>query len=119
MFRYIQRRRIKKVIKSLSAKLVKAYGSSDFFSIGQVETSSCELSKRQQLVALALFADPQNLAAEIAPAIQLLRNDVSNDFFGGEEYNARDVLNLLGGGGWKGGRMDDDMSNRFGMNSRY
>ena len=53
MFRYIQRRRIKKVIKLLSAKMVKSYGSRDFFSIGQVETSSRELSKRQQQIALA------------------------------------------------------------------
>ena len=119
MFRYIQRRRIKKVIKLLSAKMVKSYGSRDFFSIGQVETSSKELSNRQQQIALALFADPQNLDAELASTIQLLRNDVSNDFFGGEGYNARDVLNLLGGRGWKGGRMEDDMSHRMGMNSRY
>lgn len=119
MFRYIQRRRIKKVIKLLSAKMVKSYGSRDFFSIGQVETSSKELSNRQQQIALALFADPQNLDAELASTIQLLRNDVSNDFFGGEGYNARDVLNFLGGRGWKGGRMDDDMSHRMGMNSRY
>ncbi|MCG9543941.1 hypothetical protein L1D37_09180 [Vibrio sp. Isolate33] len=119
MLRYIQRRRIKKVIKLLSAKMAKSYGSRDFFSIGQVETSSKELSKRQQQIALALFADPQDLHVELAPIIQLLRNDVSNDFFGGEGYNARDVLNLLGGSGWKGGRMDDDMSHRMGMNSRY
>nr|WP_218113583.1 DUF6559 family protein [Vibrio sp. Scap16] len=99
--------------------MVKSYGSRDFFSIGQVETSSKELSKRQQQIALALFADPQDLDAELASTIQLLRNDVSNDFFGGESYNARDVLNLLGGSGWKGGRMDDDMSHRMGMNSRY
>ena len=115
MFRYIQRRRIKKVIKLLSARLVKNYGSRDFFSIGQVETSSRELSKRQQQIALALFADPQDLDVELVPTIQLLRND----FFGGENYTARDVLNLLGGGGWKGGRMDDDMSHRMGMHSRY
>lgn len=119
MLRYIQRRRIKKVIKLLSAKMVKSYGSRDFFSIGQVETSSKELSKRQQQIALALFVDPQDLDAELLPIIQLLINDVSNDFFGGESYNARDVLNLLGGSGWKGGRMDDDMSHRMGMNSRY
>ncbi|MFA0014395.1 DUF6559 family protein [Vibrio lentus] len=119
MFRYIQRRRIKKVIKLLSAKMVKSYGSRDFFSIGQVETSAHELSKRQQQIALALFADPQDLDVELVPTIQLLRNDVSNDFFGGESYTARDVLNLLGGSGWKGGRMDDDMSHRMGMHSRY
>ncbi|MFI3274237.1 DUF6559 family protein [Vibrio sp.] len=119
MLRYIQRRRIKKVIKLLSAKMVKSYGSRDFFSIGQIETSSKELSKRQQQIALALFADPQDLDAELASTIQLLRNDVSNDFFGGEGYNACDVLNLLGGSGWKGGRMDDDLSHRMGMNSRY
>ena len=119
MFRYIQRRRIKKVIKLLSAKMVQSYGSRDFFSIGQVETSSSELSKRQQQIALALFADPQDLDVELVPIIQLLRNDVSNDFFGGENYTARDILNLLGGSGWKGGRMDDDMSHRMGMHSRY
>ncbi|EAR54227.1 hypothetical protein SKA34_03920 [Photobacterium sp. SKA34] len=45
--------------------------------------------------------------------------DISYDFFLADEYNARDVLNLLGKGGWKGGRMDDDMSNRMGMTSRY
>ena len=99
--------------------MVKSYGSRDFFSIGQVETSAHELSKRQQQIALSLFADPQDLDVELVPTIQLLRNDVSNDFFGGENYTARDVLNLLGGSGWKGGRMDDDMSHRMGMNSRY
>lgn len=119
MFRYIQKRRIKKVIKLLSAKMVKSYGSRDFFSIGQVETSSKDLSKRQQQIAFALFSDPQDLNTELAPTIQLLRNDVSNDFFAGEDYNARDILNLLGGSGWKGGRMDDDMSHRMGMHSRY
>ena len=119
MFRYIQRRRIKKVIKSLSAKMVKSYGSRDFFSIGQVETSSKDLSTRQQQIAFALFADPQDFNTELPTNIQLLRKDVSNDFFGGEEYTARDVLNLLGGCGWKGGRMDDDMSHRMGMHSRY
>ncbi|MEZ9072303.1 DUF6559 family protein [Vibrio splendidus] len=119
MFRYIQRRRIKKVIKLLSSIMVKNYGSRDFFSIGQVETSSRELSKRQQQIALALFADPQDLAVELAPTIHLLRNDVSNDFFGGDNYTARDVLNLLGGGGWKGGSMDDNLSHHFGMHSRY
>ncbi|MEZ9702271.1 DUF6559 family protein [Vibrio sp. 10N.261.46.E12] len=119
MFRYIQRRRIKKVIKLLSVKMVKSYGSRDFFSIGQVETSCRELSNRQQQIAFALFANPQDLDSELAPTVQLLRNDVSYDFFGGENYTARDVLNLLGGSGWKGGRMDDDMSHRMGMNSRY
>ena len=82
--------------------MVKSYGSHDFFSIGQVETSSNELSKRQQQIALALFADPQDLYVESAPNIQLLRNDVSSDFFSGGNYTGRDVLNLLGGGGWKG-----------------
>ena len=119
MFRYIQKRRIKKVIKLLSAKMVKSYGSRDFFYIGQVETSSKDLSKRQQQIAFALFADPQELNTELATNIQLLRKDVSNDFFAGEDYNARDILNLLGGSGWKGGRMDDDMSHRMGMHSRY
>nr|WP_267136116.1 DUF6559 family protein [Vibrio sp. L5-1] len=99
--------------------MVQSYGSRDFFSIGQVETSAHELSKRQQQIALSLFTDPQDLDVELVPTIQLLRNDVSNDFFGGEDYTARDVLNLLGGSGWKGGRMDDDMSHRMGMHSRY
>ncbi|MEF1340581.1 hypothetical protein REH81_28105, partial [Vibrio rotiferianus] len=51
--------------------------------------------------------------------IQSLRADVANDLFDGGDYTAQDVLNLLGSGGWKGGRMDDDMSHRLGMNSRY
>lgn len=122
MQRYIQRRRIKKVIKQLSVRLVKGYGSREYFSIGQIERSSSELSKRQQQIALVLYVDPQDLNLEANLALKSLRRDVSNDFFGGCDYTAQDVLSLLsllGSGGWKGGRMDDDMSHRFGMNSRY
>ncbi len=39
--------------------MVQSYGSRDFFSIGQVETSS-RIEQRQQQIALALFADPQD-----------------------------------------------------------
>ncbi|ODM56600.1 hypothetical protein BC455_18855 [Vibrio harveyi] len=119
MLRVIQRRRIKKVIKLLSARLIKGYGSRDYFSIGQVQSSTIELSKRQRHIALALYANPEALNSEEAAEIQSLRTDVANDFFEGGDYNAQDVVNLLGSGGWKGGRMDDDMSHRFGMNSRY
>ncbi|MGF1695385.1 hypothetical protein L4D20_02205 [Vibrio kyushuensis] len=119
MIRYIQRRRIKKVIKLLSARLVKSYGSREYFSIGQVKTSTSELNKRQQQIALALYANPQDLDQEDNLALHSLRSDVSNDFFGGCDYTGQDVLNLLGSGGWKGGRMNDDMSHRFGMGSRY
>lgn len=119
MLRVIQRRRIKKVIKLLSARLIKGYGSREYFSIGQVKSSTSELSKRQQQIALALYANPEALNSGEAVQIQSLRADVSNDFFDGGDYTAQDVLNLFGSGGWKGGRMDDDMSHRFGMNSRY
>lgn len=119
MLRVIQRRRIKKVIKLLSVRLIKGYGSREYFSIGQLQSSTSELSKRQQQIALALYADPQELSADVRAELASLRADVSNDFFDGGDYTAQDVLNLLGSGGWKGGRMDDDMSHRFGMNSRY
>ncbi|WP_341665674.1 DUF6559 family protein [Vibrio sp.] len=119
MFRYIQRRRIKKVIKLLSRRLAKGYGSRDYFSLGQVNTSASLLCKRQQQIALALFVHPDDLDLENSPSLKLLRNDISNDFFEAKEYNAQDVLNLLVGGGWKGGRMNDDMSHRYGMHSRY
>lgn len=58
MRRVIQRRRIKKVIKLLSARLIKGYGSREYFSIGQVKSSTSELSKRQQQIALALYGKP-------------------------------------------------------------
>ena len=119
MLRVIQRRRIKKVIKLLSARLIKGYGSREDFSIGQVKSSTSELSKRQQQIALALYVNPQELSSEAKAEVLSLRDDVSNDFFDGGDYTAQDVLNLFGSGGWKGGRMDDDMSHRFGMNSRY
>ncbi|QIA63091.1 hypothetical protein GT360_06000 [Vibrio astriarenae] len=119
MFRYIQRRRIKKVIKSLSPILIKSYGSRDYFTLGQVQMSSDSLCKRQKQIALALFADPKILELESNPSLKSLRHDISFDFFLANEYNARDVLNLLGKGGWKGGRMNDDMSHRMGMHSRY
>nr|WP_158258909.1 DUF6559 family protein [Photobacterium sp. NCIMB 13483] len=51
--------------------------------------------------------------------LKFLRNDVSHYFFEGNDYTGQDVLNLLVFGGWKGGQIDDDMSNRFGMGSRY
>ncbi|WP_261816995.1 DUF6559 family protein [Vibrio gallicus] len=119
MFRYIQRRRIKKVIKVLSPILVKGYGRRDYFTIGQIQANTQQLSKRQQQISLALFADPQQLDLENTPSLAQIRGDISYDFFLANEYNARDVLNLLGKGKWKGGRMDDDMSHRMGMNSRY
>ncbi|CAM4377549.1 DUF6559 family protein [Vibrio agarivorans] len=119
MFRYIQRRRIKKVIKSLSPVLIKSYGSRDYFTIGQVQVSAESLCKRQKLIAFALYADPNDLDLENNTGLKLLRDDVSFDFFLAKEYNARDVLNLLGNGGWKGGRMHDDFSHRMGMHSRY
>lgn len=119
MFRYIQRRRIKKVIKILSPILLKGYGSRDYFTIGQVEANIKSLCKRQQKIAFALFADPNAFDLTNNTEIQQIRMDISYDFFLADEYNARDVLNLLGKGGWKGGRMDDDMSNRMGMTSRY
>ncbi|WP_114787578.1 DUF6559 family protein [Vibrio tetraodonis] len=119
MLRYIQRRRIKKVIKLLSPMLVKGYGSRDYFSLGQVNTSARLLCKRQQQIALALFANPDDLDLDNSPSLKLLRNDIANDFFDSNHYNAQDVINLLISGGWKGGRMNDDMSHRFGMHSRY
>lgn len=119
LFRYIQRRRIKKVIKLLSVRLIKGYGSREFFSLGQITASTSEFSPRQQQIAVALYTDPQDLNVEENSALKLLRSDVSHDFFDGSDYTGQDVLNLLYSGGWKGGRIDDDMSNRFGMNSRY
>lgn len=80
MLRYIQRRRIKKVIKLLSPMLVKGYGSRDYFSLGQVNTSVSVLCKRQQQIALALFANPDDLDLDNSPSLKLLRNDISNDF---------------------------------------
>ncbi|WP_297480543.1 DUF6559 family protein [uncultured Photobacterium sp.] len=119
MLRVIQRRRIKKVIKSLSARLIKGYGSRDFFSLGQIKASTSEFSARQYQIAVALYADPQDINFEENPTLKFLRNDVSHYFFDGNDYTGQNVLNLLVLGGWKGGRIDDDMSNRFGMGSRY
>ncbi|MCD9525694.1 DUF6559 family protein [Photobacterium carnosum] len=119
MLRVIQHRRIKKVIKLLSAGLIKGYGSRDFFSLGQITASTRECSARQQQIAVALYVDPQDINFEENPTLKLLRNDVSHYFFEGNDYTGQDVLNLLVLGGWKGGRIDDDMSNRFGMGSRY
>lgn len=119
LLRVIQHRRIKKVIKLLSARLIKGYGSRDFFSLGQITASTRECSARQQQIAVALYVDPQDINFEENPTLKLLRNDVSHYFFEGNDYTGQDVLNLLVLGGWKGGRIDDDMSNRFGMGSRY
>ncbi|MPW37865.1 DUF6559 family protein [Vibrio sp. B1Z05] len=117
MFGYIQRRRIAKVIKLLSPVLLKGYGRRDYYSIGQIQASSKALSQRQQQCAQALFAHPQDLGD--APIFNRLRKDIARDFFAGDDYSASDVLNVLGKGAWKGGRMNDDISNRSGMNSRY
>ncbi|GAD80042.1 DUF6559 family protein [Vibrio ezurae] len=121
MFRFIQYRRMAKVIKILSPILLKGYGRRDYFSIGQIQASSQTLSQRQQKFALALFADPQDLAGlEDASLFHRLRKEISHDFFtDADDYTANDVLNVLGSGGWKGGSMNDDMSNRNGMNGRY
>lgn len=119
LLRVIQRRRIKKVIKLLSARLIKGYGSRDFFSLGQIKASTSEFSSRQYQIAVALYADPQDMNIEQTPTLKSIRHDVSHDFFDGNDYTGQDVLNLLALGGWKGGRIDDDMSNRFGMGSRY
>ncbi len=119
LLRVIQRRRIKKVIKLLSARLIKGYGSRDFFSLGQITASTSECSARQQQIAVALYVDPQYINFEQNPTLKSIRNDVSHDFFDGNDYTGQDVLNLLAYSGWKGGRIDDDMSNRFGMGSRY
>ncbi|PFG57771.1 hypothetical protein ATG66_0267 [Vibrio sp. ES.051] len=119
MLMYLQRRRIKKVIKRLNVKLVSGYGSREYFSVGQVLTSASELNKRQQKIALALYVNPQDLCVENQPDLKLMRLDIAHEFFNGAEYTAQDVLNLLGSGGWKGGRMDDGLSHHFGMHSRY
>ena len=119
LLRVIQRRRIKKVIKLLSAKLIKGYGSRDFFSLGQIKASTSDFSARQYQIAVALYADPQDMNIEQTPALKSIRNNVSHDFFAGNDYTGQDVLNLLTLGGWKGGRIEDNMSNRFGMGSRY
>lgn len=119
MFRYIQRRRVKKVIKALSPILQKGYGSRDYFTAGQIQANVTTLCKRQQQIAFALFADPLDLDLANNPALSQIRHDISYDFFLANEFNARDVLNLLGKGGWKGARMNDDMSHRMGMTSRY
>ncbi|WP_331407854.1 DUF6559 family protein [Vibrio sp. M260121] len=90
--------------------------------LAPANTPSCWLSNK---VVLAICGgrpaaeSPIGLSAEVRTELTSLRADVSNDFFDGGDYTAQDVLNLLGSGGWKGGRMDDDMSHRFGMNSRY
>lgn len=66
MLRFIQRRRIKKVIKLMSTRLIVGYGSREYFSVGQVKTSTSELSLSacQQKIALALYANPQDLDLE-------------------------------------------------------
>ncbi|UTZ43390.1 DUF6559 family protein [Vibrio campbellii] len=51
--------------------------------------------------------------------IESLRTDVSNDLIAGGDYNVQEVLNLLGYDDWKGGRIHDDASFRFGVISRY
>ncbi|TOA76713.1 hypothetical protein CGK22_01715 [Vibrio parahaemolyticus] len=119
MLRFIQRRRIKKVIKLMSTRLMVGYGSREYFSVGQVKTSTSELSACQQKIALALYANPQDLDLENQPELQAIRSDVAHDFFAGVDYTAQDVLHLFGAGGWKGGRMKDGMSHHFGMHSRY
>lgn len=119
MIRYIQRRRIKKVIKALSPMLIKGYGSRDYFTLGQVHASAKTLSKCQLQIALALFANPEELDLQSNPSLELLRGEISSDFFSDEEYCARDVVDLLVVRGWKGGQIHDDMSHRMGMNSRY
>ena len=37
--------------------------------------------------------------------IESLRTDVSNDLIEGGDYKVQEVSNLLGYGGWKGGRI--------------
>lgn len=90
MLRFIQRRRIKKVIKLMSTRLIVGYGSREYFSVGQVKTSTGELSACQQKIALALYANPQDLDLENQPELQAIRSDVAHDFFaGGRLYRSR------------------------------
>ncbi len=69
MLRFIQRRRIKKVIKLMSTRLMVGYGSREYFSVGQVKTSTSELSACQQKIALALYVNPQDLDLENQPEL--------------------------------------------------
>ncbi|KJY76465.1 DUF6559 family protein [Vibrio nigripulchritudo] len=122
MIRYLHRRRTKKVIKRLSPLLMKGYGSRDYYTVGQVEANSIELCKRQKQIALALFCEYTSLKFDSdkeKQAVAAIRQDIANDYFEGRDYNARDILNLLGGSGWKGGNMDDNLSHHFGMHARY
>ncbi|CEO40785.1 hypothetical protein PPBDW_II0116 [Photobacterium kishitanii] len=71
-------------------------------------SSTSEFSTRQYQIAVALYADPQDMNIEQTPTLKSIRHGVSHDFFDGNDYIGQDVLNLLALGGWKGGRIDDD-----------
>lgn len=123
---FFKRRILRKMIAKMSPELIKGYGSREFYSCGQVIQTSKRVnaSKRYLHYNVALFCNELDEQAskklDLTQAeLNKLRVELANKIFSGEEYTAMDILKLVAPSQWKGGAMEDDFSNRYGMNSRY
>ncbi|WP_159650527.1 DUF6559 family protein [Vibrio atypicus] len=123
---FFKRRILRKTIEKMVPALVQGYGSRDFYTSGQVlqTARSVQASKRYFHYNLALFCnqldeDAQRRFNMTQSELEKLRLELAKKIFSCTEYTAMDVLSLGQSSSWKGGANDDNLSNHYGMNSRY
>ncbi|KLN63451.1 DUF6559 family protein [Vibrio sp. VPAP30] len=123
---FFKRRALRKMMTLMVPALVKGYGSREFYTVGQVHQAAMLVgtSKRYFHYNLALFCNKIDL--EQSGKFELsqnklngLRNELSDKIFSGEDYTALDVIKLNAPIKWKGGSIQDHLSNHHGMNSRF
>ena len=123
---YLKRRAIKKYIFEMAPVLVKGYGVIDQFTVPQLENAArkCGLSMQYIPYAIALYRhEASNRTTKLyridQTFLNLLRREVAEWFFEGEDYRAKDIINLAKPRVWRGGHIRDMHGNRMGRTSMY
>ena len=122
---YKLRKALNQYVFRLGPALVKRYGSSEQYTVLQIEKTARQLhlDMRYLPYAIALYRHEESvntvgLYRLNQDFINTLRSELADSIFGGKvNYTARDVLGLSKKVGWKGGPPPNWVSNFYGNTS--
>jgi len=107
---FLKKRLIKKYIFELTPALRKGYGLQEQYTVPQIENAAkkCKLSMQYIPYAIALYRHEETyrtikLYRINQSFLNILRKEISDWFFDGDQYRIRNVVNFSKSKTWKGG----------------
>ena len=119
--KFFRNRAVKAYVLKLAPLLVKRYGLSEQYTVGQLSRTiqECKLNSRFIAYAIALYRHEESFNTINRYGInQALLNQLRNEIAGLLElptyYTAKDIVSLSAPGCWKGGSHKNWQANRHG-----